>query len=311
MNRYECKICKYITNKNHNYKKHLLTKKHLNNTNNHLNKNTENSILIYPHLTSFNLIYPPLGQKVAITDNTYNIECKYCKTQISSKNINRHYMISCLDIPDDKKVKMILRHNKNSKTKNVIDIQEAINSNIILSSNTTGNTITNIVNNNTINNNIQLNINSIGKESIEHISFQRMIEILESKNKMIKEFCKELYKLDENKNAFIDVRNKLIYFVNDNKQVELEHMNEMLSIIVDKYVKKINDYYTKNITIFDDRTKKLFKDTYDTFFCIINISNYDDKDYIESENKLIIKKFNDDMRLSLYKIKDDCKCLLN
>ena len=110
----------------------------------------------------------------------------------------------------------------------------------------------------------------------------------------------------ENKNAFLDVRNKTIYYINDNKEIEIENMNDMLSIIVDKYVKKINNFFKEHLDSLDNITKVLFKETLDTFFCVINLNNYDEQEIIETENKLMLQQFNDDMRFSLYKIKDSC-----
>lgn len=214
-------------------------------------------------------------------------------------------MNSCIDIPDKIKLKLINKHNNNLKTKNKLNMilyTDNIN-NKLVSSNTTINNITNNI--------TQIKLNPIGKESLDHISFERMVEIIESGNRMIKEYCKDLYKLEENKNAFVDTRKKIIFFINDKNEIEIEHMNEMLSTMVDMHIKKINKYFINNESNFNPRTKKLFLETYSNYFCIININNINDSEYIEKEHRLITKDFNDDMWLSLYKIKDTSKVYLD
>ena len=266
------------------------------------------SILNLPQFTSINLNLPQMSKTsiVSIKKDKSKCNCKYCNTEISAKNKIRHYITSCLDIPDKIKIKLIDKHNNNSRTKEKIDLLDSslIKTNKKITNNNIMNN--NINNNNITNNNIFLNVNSIGNESIEHITIQGMVHIMKSGHRMIKEFCKEIHKVKENKNAFLDVRNKTIYYINENKEIELEDMNDMLGIIVDKYVKKINEFFKSHLDSLDNVTKLLFKETLDTFFCVINLNNYDEKDIIENENKIMLEQFNNDMRFSLYKIKDFC-----
>jgi hypothetical protein len=219
---------------------------------------------------------------------------------ISNKNKKRHYINTCIDIPDKIKVKLIDKHNNNSKTIKKLDIVLYNNngSKLVNGNNNTYNITNNIT---------QVKLNPVGQEKVDHISFERMVEIIESGNRMIKEYCKEVYRIEENKNAFVDTRRKVIYFINDKNELEIEHMNEMLSKIVDTHIRKINKFFKDNEANFSPRTKVLFQETYSNYFCIINLSNMNDSDYIEKEHRLVSKDFNDDMWLSLYKIKDNAK----
>ena len=241
-------------------------------------------------------------------NNKNNYKCRYCnKNYKYNKSLLKHLRTNCIYISKNVRNNLIDKYNHNSNTKNklyLINTDKKITNKKITNNNVMTNN--NINNNNITNNNIFLNVNSIGNESIEHISIQRMIHIMKSGHRMIKEFCKELHKVKENKNAFLDVRNRTIYYINENKEIELEDMNDMLNIIVDKYVEKINYFFKSHFDSFDNITKLLFKETLNTFFCVINLSNYDDEEFIENENKIMLEQFNNDMKFSLYKIKDSC-----
>jgi hypothetical protein len=329
---YKCECCKYSTNIHCNYNKHIDTYKHIKAIN---CKQAHTSDVTGPNRTEQDLTGPNrteqdlIGHNDNISTNIIDINdndnindryrvkkmenilkkgytsdkynCIFCLKDYKTKQtLRRHLTNTCNLIPNNYKAKLILKHNSNTRTKNTLDIVLFSNNGKLIT--TDNKTIVNNNTNNIINNITQLN--PVGKESIEHISFDRMVEIMCSGNRMIKEYCKEVYKIEENKNAYVDTRKKIIYFINDKNEVEIEHLNEMLSKMVDANVRKINKFYKDNVDNFTPRTKKLFEETYGNYFCIINLNNIDDSDYIENEHSIIKKDFNDDMWLSLYNIKD-------
>jgi hypothetical protein len=304
MAHYNCINCNYTTQRQGDYKKHLLTKKHLKlnqlqlvNTQHPVTPNNAPKDPIVPNNT-------PCQKKDVNNKDNNKTQCDYCSKYISTKHLSRHYIKSCMYIPDKIKCNFLVRHNNNGNTKNKLQLTlYNDNKKSIINNNNNNNNNINVVNN------YILKTNPIGKESIDHISFERMAEILRSGNRMIKEYCKELHKIVENKNAYLDVRQKLIFYINSNNDIEIEHMNTMLSKIVDTYVNNINKFYKDNEDNFDNKTKQLFLDTYNTYFCVINLSNINDTDYIEEEHKVILKDYSDDMWLSLYRIKDSSKIL--
>jgi hypothetical protein len=294
---YNCFICDYKTTKKYDYKRHINTKKHINNTKlNYVKKNTH----IHPDTPIDTLIHP--------LENFNDIYCEYCNNKTLKKHKIRHYLNSCIKIPDKIKNNLIKKHNKNGNTLLKIDLLPIGNPTKIINNTLNNNNNTNNINNIVVN---VKKLNPFGLESIEHISLERMIEIMNSKHKMIKEYCKDLYKLPENKNAYIDLRNKLVFFVDKDKSIEIETMSSMLSTMVESHIETINKYYEKHKDKLSLRTQTLFKHTYNTYFCIININNIDIEDEISRDSKMICSLFNDDIKTSLIKVRPDTKYLSN
>jgi hypothetical protein len=286
---YECKLCNYITNKCSNYKMHIRTNKHISRSLNFENK-TPLDTLRHPET--------PRDTHKLQKVSTTGITCIYCGKTVNTKHIIRHYINSCILIPDNIKKRYIINHNNNKNTKFKLPIIDCKSFNVI-------NNYNNIINNNTI------LINKVGNESIDHISHSRILEILGSGDNMLKEYCKEIYKVKDNLNAFIDSRNKLITYVKDDKNLEIETMNTMVKTLVYIHMARLKELWTQHKLYLTVKELKIFEDTYNIFKCIINKDNIDDRDYIEKEhNKLNIRLTNDIINGLLF-FQNECKDIIN
>jgi hypothetical protein len=105
---YNCKYCNYSTSRQHDYKTHLISKTHIK------VQQTYNMTNIFPIIQN----YPQNENNDTIKSSFY---CKYCNKNISYKNKKRHYMTTCLEIPNEMKNKLIKQHNDNQKTKNKLN----------------------------------------------------------------------------------------------------------------------------------------------------------------------------------------------
>jgi hypothetical protein len=309
---YNCKVCAFSSKLLGDYKRHINTKKHKKLT------NIINNNIMEPIGTNRNQMEPIgtnrnqmelIGTNINIINknNLSNVvkdiyKCKYCnKNYTFMKSLYKHQRINCKEIPIIKKNHLIQLFNNNGNTINKLE----------LISNGTK-IINNTLNNNNTFNNINIkDINPFSLESIEHISLERMIEIMNSKHKIIKEYCKDLYKLPKNKNAYLDLRNKLIFFIDKDNSIEIETISSMLSTMVENHMETINKYYEKHKDKLSLRTQTLFKNTYNTYFCIININNIDIEDNIIKDSKVMCSLFNDDMKTSLIKVNPETKYLCN
>jgi hypothetical protein len=304
---FKCNYCNFITEKKSNYKRHLSTKKHISNvkcieteTDGYRRKQTETDGYRRKHIsTNVNIEYN-------------GFECKYCCKLINnSKNMSYHYINTCMNIPDKIKNRYIIKHNNNKKTKDKLELIE-------YRTNGSSKTINNTMNNNTMNNNTTNNttnntvinnliINPVGKESIEHINKERLLEILGCGDDMLKEFCKELYSVNENLNVYLDFRCKLITFINKENELEIETMNRMLQKMVYIHMDRIKSLKTKFKTELPRKALQLFEETIRIYNCVINKYNMDDAENIEKEHNKLNVRLMEDVKTSIMLIKDKCK----
>jgi hypothetical protein len=189
MKEYECKYCKYITNRITNYKKHLLTRKHqnvinlfINTTNNKIVPINNDAIDIINHNSTNSpliTIIDDIKLKTAIIEKNMktkikkgyisdNYNCEFCDNNFLNKqHLRRHLLYNCYDITNKLKNEIIKKHNARKNTKNKLDLiidntnseihnsQTQLNDDIVKDKNITNKNITNknITNNITINNN--------------------------------------------------------------------------------------------------------------------------------------------------------------
>lgn len=106
--KYNCKICKYKTDKLFCYKQHLNTKKHMTNTDLDVKKTTKKK--------------PKIGSDSVddgITNVNDNIMCEFCSKTISHRNhIKRHHSICKAKFQFEERNKIIMEKNRELEEKN-------------------------------------------------------------------------------------------------------------------------------------------------------------------------------------------------
>jgi hypothetical protein len=289
---YKCNYCNYTTNIVCNYKKHLLCKKHINNVNIYKIDNTINE----PNILHNNLKISSNIQKntkIHIIDDQSNDndiidnnKCKYClKTFKNPNSIKYHYLQTCIEIPDKIKNRLIIKHNKHKSTKNKIPLVETVQK---------ANKIVNYNNLGTINN-INVNIKPMGEESIEHISYEKLNEIIKADYDMML-LLKNAMSLDpSNNNVYLNLRTKMLFYVDKDNKIRVTKISQYNAEFCYTWMNKISKMIKDNPERFGDINIKRFEDTYDIYTCKITEDNFDEMEYIESQHHELIKKFFEDL----------------
>lgn len=331
MGKFECKKCVYSTNNLGDYKRHILTNKHQkqvamssNNIMDTIGLNRTEKDTIGLNRTDTH-ISTSLGIKDNIINRNYNIDnitnnpnnniidnetsnqqykftnrlfiikdnisyCKFCNIKLNSiDKIKRHCINSCISIPSDIKNYLINKYNNDKRTKLSNKKQCISMNNKII-----GNTISKSNNNNTTTNNIQNNftINVLGKESISHISEDRIQEILGSGKYIMKEYLTDIYKDNNNINSLIDPRNKMIIFINENNELESGNMEDYLETITDIHFSNICDMYKENKGICKESTKDSFKKIFSGYYNVEYVDSDDEDDTIDNSYVNPYRKIN-------------------
>jgi hypothetical protein len=330
MTMYKCNLCNYNTNRMNDYTKHLKTKKHLNNINNTddinynncnndkqqiaINSNKKQQIAINSN-DEAKKEQNPLNDDITSVNDKYS--CQYCKQKYNNQRcLHNHFIKSCLHIPDKIKNKLIEKHNSNPRTKNKLPLVNINRSNQIIN-NTMNNTL-NYNNNNNNNNNINnietlnhINIKPFGHETIEHISFERLNEIIGSDTELMLKFKEELTKHESNNNVYIDTRKNLAFFFDENNKLRIRRIKQCNYEFCDIWMNKFKELTKTNANNFTSFNMKKFNNTYDTYTCRITQDNFDDSEDIIKESEELNKKYNDDLRLCLIGTNKKSKALLD
>ena len=278
---FACKICNYTTDIKCNYKKHLLTNKHLmKKLLKEEHQNTEN-LKNEPKMSQNE---PKMSQKRAKNEPKKNeqFKCPNCNKIFSSKpNMRRHQLHRCKEnkkiqelvkikelkeINELKDIRKTLAVEKQKISKEISSINEdtmkIIQNKTINNSNNTinnGDTINNI-NNNTIHNNIILN--SYGQEDLSHITAEILDKLIEGPGSMISNLMKMIHfnsSKPENMNMFIpNIRDKYIKTFKGNEW-KLENKNELIPILLEKSYSILDDHYSNNESKYSNFNRKFFK----------------------------------------------------
>jgi hypothetical protein len=254
---------------------------------------------------------------ICMYDEKNNIyECEYCSQNYKySKYLHNHQIKSCIKIPDKIKNRLIIKHNNNSRTKTKLPLIISTNNNskiYNINNNISGNTINtstvdnsvntnNEITNNEITNNTltSIKLNSFGNETLDHISDEKMNEIVKGDIELMHLLCQELSKIPANNNAFIDTRKNLAFYLDSNDRIKIERIKQYIFNFCNIYMERMKQYIFDNPDKFTQIAKNVFKDTYDIYFCIINRHNFDDMESIEKEHENLVKKFIDDVKINL------------
>ena len=286
---YSCNNCNYTTTKSSNYTKHTNTNKHINNINIHRKDNKNDNTQLsshYPSLTPINPDKPSLTPNVANNVNITQYECNYCKITFKSrKHIIRHQIKSCIEIPDKIKNRLIIKHNSNPKTKNKIPLVETVQK---------ANKVVNYNNMGTINN-INVNIKPMGEESIDHITDERLNEIIKADNDIMLLLKNDMALNPSNNNVYLNIRTKMLFYVDKDNKIRVTKISKYNSEFCYMWMNKINQIIKDNPDRFGDINIKRFEDTYDIYTCKITNETFDEMDYIEKQHHELINKFFEDL----------------
>ena len=183
---YECKLCNFSTNLKGNYKQHLNSNKHLNNTTNSLISMVKTQK--DPKKTQKD---PKKTQKDPI------FLCNFCEAKFSSyAHKRRHELHRCKEVSSikDKKIKTLEKEKKKLEKQ----IEKMIDK-------------VGIVNNTTNNNNTQniIVVNNYGKENTDYLTFDKIKKLLDRPYDSVQELIKMLHFDSEHpENHNIKITNK-------------------------------------------------------------------------------------------------------
>jgi hypothetical protein len=255
---YDCVICKFTSNLKGNYKRHLITTKHIKNINKHgvenidIQKEPYNSLQNPPKLEgipSKTLQNPPKNIEI--------FTCNYCSKMFSRKdNMVRHMEERCKKNNNVNykdlfyKAKEEFENEKNELKKHI----ELL--------------LTKVGNTTTINNTNNIQLNNYGKEDLSHITDNLKIQLLDIPYGAIPKMIEEVHFNDnkpENKNIALTNKkdNKLKVF--SNNKWNYRNKDEILHDLIDGKYFILDSYYEDNVNKLDKKYKNYdnFRKCYD------------------------------------------------
>lgn len=257
---FNCKYCNYSTDNCQNYKRHLLTKKHINNDiniiSNTIPKDTETSTQLLIYKDNNDISYYTVVAGIYL--------CLYCNKKFkSNKHIKIHCINSCINIPTSTKNKLITKHNADKRTKQYLNIVDK-NSQPIK-------TPTQNINYGTLTNNIfNVNFNAVGKENLSNITQEERTAILSSGKHIMKEYLNYVYKNRDNINTLINIRTKTLTFINSNMDLETGDLNDYLDTLVDTHFDNINKLFYECKPMLSESVRrsfyKIWEGVYNTYY---------------------------------------------
>jgi hypothetical protein len=281
---YKCNICKLNFRDNYNYNRHINTIKHKNKIQDvNLNKinNTEDTTLLFSTKEQGILHKLKKGNK----QDNYN--CDFCNTTIKNKtNLRKHLQISCIHITNKLKNVLISQHNSRKNTKHKLELIVKTNTNntnvnnsdpnnININTNTNINANTNILKQKCeiINTKNYMILNYIGTETINHITLNDCIDILDSNN-IIKTMWDKIYTNKSNYNIYFCKDNKCFIYLNKVDEIisygSIFDINYIIIIvIIINFIKNFNiihnKFHTKLSHLNLEKLNKFLK-------CLVNIN---------------------------------------
>jgi len=295
---FKCDYCNNSFNNLNDYRRHISTKKHIENIKT-VNSSSTKHIETYRNKQNQidnNTNKSNLGYQL----RNYNLDkyiCSYCLKEFKTNNgFRKHIRNTCIVIPKQIKQELINKHNRNTRTKNYIEKERIIKSITINNNNNIINNIQNNIYKNEKNNKEYLIMNPIGKESIEHFTDKDKLDIVNSRHNFYSTFINKLYKNPSNHNLMLENINKgRIKYINQNNKIQSGQLNIMLKRIISHNMDNIDDIYHEVKSILNT---------------IQNIDiNAQMNKYYDS-NKDFCKKMEDDLYMKLININDVCKTKL-
>jgi hypothetical protein len=278
MVKYNCKYCKYTTQRRSNYNKHIQTTKH------------KLNIELYKN-----------------ANKTY--KCEYCNGTFKTQRcLHNHHLKSCTKIPNDIKNKLITKHNNNPKTKpeNKIELIPLIvngSNNGCSKNNSDGknklikleqinfNNI-NLDNVHTIGNYKYLKILEASNEDISHITYDDKVKIFNSGLNFYTIYQNLLYNNPSNLNvAIVNKRIEMLSYIEiDTYEIYIDVKDYVISMIIDSNIIKIKQMYEEVVNELSEEVKTVFTKE-------INKFDNDNKSFIRRLKHLTYFKLNDYYKL--------------
>jgi hypothetical protein len=254
---YECMLCNFSTILKGNYKQHLNSKKHFNNTSNSLISMVKTQK--DPKKTQKD---PKKTQKDPV------FLCDFCESKFSSyAHKRRHEIHRCKEVTfiKDKKIKTLEKEKKKleKQIEKMIDKVGTVN-------NTTNNTQNIIV------------VNNYGKENTDYLTFDKIKKLLDRPYDSVQELIKMLHfdsNHPENHNVKITNKKEPYALVWNNPIWELRKKKSVVKDLVDKGYMMID-------TTYDDIDKPNKK--YINFQNKFEDDSTNIKDKIEEESEIVI-----------------------
>lgn len=245
---YECKKCKFITENNFNYERHIKTKKHQRNT---------GVIEQTKSIPKISIKYHSSITEQPKNDILY--ECDYCDACF--KHINNKYRHQKYNCKARKTQEMMLQ-NLEEKHRLELEQRDKTIENLLdkldIAIKKIGNTTNNI---NNINNskNLNITINAYGKEDLTYITKGEWFEmLLDPENSVVKLFLETHFNPEHPENANIRLRNRNSKFleVHDGDSWKNKKKKKMLSEIADDKQGILDDKFTKDDEIQNELTER-------------------------------------------------------
>jgi len=258
MSSFQCKRCHQVFTRAYNLKRHEERKNPCKPV---VQKLTTSYHLEPPHTTSYHL-EPPGTTSQKIKKNTNNttsdkLECKWCKTEISKKMMNRHLRNSCLIIPKNVRNRMIEIYTKSKRHTNALAIPEENNNpgvnsvnnsrtTNITNNNTMNNSNNTTINNVTIENKVTLKINPLGQEDLSFLTKDDKLKILERMYNGVPELIKKIHSHPENRNLFLpNVNKNVVAYLNKDNELQYDKKDEVCQQIIDDNIDRLDDIFNE------------------------------------------------------------------
>ena len=244
---YKCELCNYNTQLRTDYKRHLATKKHKNNTINPHDKienhkttliNTSETLNFHSSNPQFHSYDPPIVKKA--------ICCKYCGTKYTRKdNLKRHLDKGC-------KEKNII-NDENAKLNDIIELQKIKIKDLVKNCKT--------INSNNIQiNNINMNI--FGKENLSMVTDDVKKEMIKGPFKMMPKLLEMIYfnkNFPENHTMKMVNKNKDIMKIHDKDGWKLVDKADTIDYVLEDKNYEVDNFYDENSDEFSQFIKRTYK----------------------------------------------------
>ena len=276
---YSCECCNFHTKLKTDYKRHLVTKKHI--TNYKLTIK-EKEMEMNQNEPKMNHNEPKKSQNeptdLCLKDNKF--QCQYCKEKFNTKpSMRRHELHRCKERfqlslyeklqKSEKEKKKLYKKIEKLMDKGPSNVSQRINSDNI------NQNINNTQNNQNSHNNITLNC--YGSEDLSHITGSVLDKLINGPGTMISKLTELIHfndKKPENMNMYIPNRraNFIKTYIED--EWKLENKKEKLNNILKRNCGIIDDHYVQNKDKYSNFSKKNYT--------LVN-------DGIENDDKRILK----------------------
>ena len=253
--KYYCECCKYSTLKFSNYKRHLVTSKHL--------RLSQKLAKISQKLAEISHELPK--KELILLDTSCN--CQYCGKKFKHhSSLSKHVKFSCKKNKDEdikELVRLLNEQNEEMKIQNEKKDKLIDNLQKQIDKLTSKLKIHNIHNTNNMNNTINYNIRLLNynKTDYTHLTEQDYVKCIKDVNYCVKSLIEKVHfneEKPENKNVYIsNIKNKFVVLYKDNKwqlvnrKNQLDELYDYNEIFLENWYSEYKDKYPDMINSFE------------------------------------------------------------